>query len=324
MFIAAGVIVFLISFVPGLAPNILLGAHRNHVTVLIQSFVAPATLLWVLAAMVFDLGGGWAILAPPAAILTVQLVTAVVARSTGVRWIALLRRVPNPRRYPGQSIRSLSGWMFVSSLALPIALQSDRIVLSHVSTRQAVADYSVLFQIIAPAIALIAASAQPLWPVFAEARAQGRAGPSLTRLLMLFCGGGAVLGAALAAIANPVAELIGGDAISLGVLLPVSGALAVVTAAASYPVAMSLMDPERVRFGAFLTVLALPLNIGLSIWLARLVGASGPLLATVAVGIGVQAVPGLIYSRNWRAPGRHRPATVPEPELLASARAVSY
>ena len=97
----------------------------------------------------------------------------------------------------------------------------------------------------------------------------------------------------------------------------------IVTAAASYPVAMSLMDPDRVRFGAFLTVLALPLNIGLSIWLAGLVAASGPLLATVAVGIGVQAVPGLIYSHTWRAPGRHRPATVPDPQLLASARAVS-
>ena len=317
--------VYAVSFLPGLGQSMLLGVHRNHVTVLVQTFFTPTILVGTGVIVLLGMGGDAAMLVPPAALVVNNTVTCVLAaRATGLSWSWLLRSIPLRSREPGASIRAMSGPVLLITLATPIALQSDRIVLSHVSTRQAVADYSVLFQIIAPAIALIAASAQPLWPVFAEARAQGRTGPSLTRLLMLFCGGGAVLGAALAAIANPVAELIGGDAISLGVLLPVSGALAVVTAAASYPVAMSLMDPERVRFGAFLTVLALPLNIGLSIWLARLVGASGPLLATVAVGIGVQAVPGLIYSRNWRAPGRHRPATVPEPELLASARAVSY
>lgn len=317
--------IYAVSFLPGLGQSMLLGVHRNHVTVLVQTFFTPTILVGTGVIVLLGVGGDAAMLVPPAALVVNNAITCVLAaRATGVSWSWLLRSIPLRAREPGASIRAMSGPVLLITLATPIALQSDRIVLSHVSTRQAVADYSVLFQIIAPAIALIAASAQPLWPVFTEARAQGRPGPSLLRLLVLFCGAGAALGALLALIADPVADLIGGDAISLGVLLPVSGALMVVTAAASYPVAMSLMDPDRVRVGAFLTVLALPLNIGLSIWLAGVVGAPGPLLATVAVGIGVQAVPGLIYSHTWRAPGRHRPASVPEPELFASARAAGY
>ncbi len=321
VFIAAGVIIFLISFVPGLAPNILLGAHRNHVTVLIQSFVAPVTLLWVLAAMLFDLGGGWAILAPPAAILTVQLVTAAVARSTGVRWIALLRRVPNPRRHPGQSIRSLSGWMFVSSLALPIALQSDRIVLSHVSTVRAVADYTIAFQIFAPVTALIVAAAAPIWPIYARARSEGRAGPGLFRFTMLFVAGAAVICAVLVAIADPVGRLIGGSAhVELGILLPVSAALLVIVQALVNPLAMTLIDPAGVRMVALVNVLALPLNLALSILLAYRFGAAGPLLATAIVVAGVQALPLAVFARNRRVSGRHRRARgeQPHPVLLAA------
>src|SRR4051794_19741789 len=321
VFIAAGVIVFLLSFVPGLAPNILLGAHRNHVTVVIQSFVAPVTLVWVLAAIALDLSGGWAILAPPAAILTVQLVTAVVARSTGVRWMALLRRVPNRRKYPGLSIRSLSGWMFVSSLALPIALQSDRLVLSHVSTVRAVANYTIAFQIFAPVTALIVAAAAPLWPIYARAKSEGREGPGLFHFTMLFVVGATAVCAVLVAIADPVGRLIGGSAdIDLGILLPVSAGLLVVVQALVNPLAMTLIDPAGVRMVALVNLLALPLNLALSIAFAYKFGAAGPLLATAVVVLIVQALPLAVFARNRRSTGRHRRGRdeAPQPALLAA------
>jgi O-antigen/teichoic acid export membrane protein len=320
-FIAAGVILFVLSFVPGLAPNLLLGAHRNHVTVFIQSFVAPITLIYVVLVMAGGLGGGWAILAPSAAILTVQLITAVVARSTGVRWLRVLQRVPNRQRYPGLSIRSLSGWMFVSSLALPIALQSDRIVLSHVSTVRAVADYTIAFQIFAPVTGLIIAAAQPIWPLYARARAEGRAGPSLARFTMLFVVGSALICAVLVAVADPVGRLIGGGAnIELGLLLPVSAALLVIVQASVNPLAMTLIDPAGVRTVAIVNVVALPLNLGLSIWFAYRWGAAGPLLATSLVVALVQVLPLAIYARNRKITGRHRRGRgeSPQPALLAA------
>jgi hypothetical protein len=115
-----------------------------------------------------------------------------------------------------------------------------------------------------------------------------------------------VIGAVLALIANPVAGLTGADRVHIGPLLAVSGGLAVVTAGLSYPVAMSLMDPIGVRFVVWCTAIALPLNIGLSVVLGKHLGAPGPLLASCIVGILVQALPGLVYSRDRQSAGRHR------------------
>jgi hypothetical protein len=142
--------------------------------------------------------------------------------------------------------------------------------------------------------------------MYTQARSQGQRGPSVVRIIGLFSGAAVVTGAVLALLANPVATLIGGNRVHIGPLLALSGGLAVVTAGASYPVAMSLMDPVGVRFVVWCTAIALPLNIGLSIVLGRQLGAPGPLLASCIVGILVQAVPGLIYSRDRQSAGRHR------------------
>jgi O-antigen/teichoic acid export membrane protein len=322
-FIAAGAIIFLVSLVPGVAPNILLGAHRNHVTVVIQSFLAPVALLLVGAAVLLGLDGRWVILAPPTAVLTVQMATALVARSVGVRWLTLLRRVPNRRRHPGAPIRALSGWVFVSGLALPIALQSDRIVLSHVSTVRAVADYTIVFQIFAPVTALIIAAAQPLWPIYTQARSAGRSGPGIVRFTVLFVAATTVVCALLVAVAGPVARFIGGRAdVDVGVLLPVSAALLAVVQALVSPLAMTLFDPAGVRVVAIVNVVALPINLGLSIWFAERVGAAGPLLATALVVAVVQAAPLAVYARNRRVPGRHRrPRGAAPPPVLLTALA---
>ena len=307
LWVALAVVVYALSFVPGLGQSILLGVHRNHVTILIQTFFNPLIAVLTAAAILLGLSGHVIMVVPCAALLAIHVITAfVAAHAADVSWLGILRRLPSPARHPGASIRSMSGPVLIITLATPIALQSDRIVLSHVSTAQAVAEYSIAFQIFAPALVLIAASAQPLWPMYTQARSQGRRGPSILRVLGLFCGAGAALGAGLALIANPAATLIADDHVHISPLLAFSGALAVVTAGASYPVAMCLMDPTGVRFVVWTAVLAVPLNIGLSIVLARHLGAPGPLLASCVVGIAVQALPGLAYSRDRQSAGRHR------------------
>jgi O-antigen/teichoic acid export membrane protein len=218
----------------------------------------------------------------------------------------VLREMPWPRRFPGASIRAISGPMLLITLAVPIALQSDRIVLSHVAAKQAVANYSVAVQIFAPVAALIAASAQPLWPIYTKARSQGLRGPGLGSVLLIFCGATAFLCALLVLAADPIGHLIGGPHIDLGVALPVATALAMTVQAAGYPVAMALMDPRGVRVVGLCTVLALPINVGLSIVLGKHLGAPGPLLATFIVSLLVQTIPTVVYA-NRRAPkGRHR------------------
>jgi hypothetical protein len=306
-YVAGALAVFALSFLPGLGQRILLGVDRNHVTVVVQSFFTPLILIASVGIILAGLSGSALMIVPPAALVVINLITLVMSiRVTRFEWLQVLRRLPDPHRYPGKSIRAISGPMLLITLSVPLALQSDRIVLSHVASRQAVANYSVVVQIFAPVAALIAASAQPLWPIYAKARSEGRAGPGLGRVLMLFCGAATVLCAFLVAISDPVGKLIGNGRIHLGWLLPAAAGLAVLTQAAAYPVAMKLMDPAGVRFVAVCTGLALPLNIALSIGLGTWIGAAGPLLATFAVGVFVQTIPALLFDRRHETVGRHR------------------
>lgn len=309
---------YALTFLPGLGQSMLLGVHRNHLTILVQTFYNPVILALVALAIVNDAPGKIIMTLPCVALLIINIVTSgLAAPLTRTSWRKVLARLPRRRRFPGASIRALSGPVLIVTLSTPIALQSDRIVLSHVSTSQAVADYSIAFQIFSPALALVAASAQPLWPIYTRARSQGRPGPHILRVMTVFCGAGLLLGAALAVVADPVAHLIGGKQVHVSVGLAVTGALAVLTAAASYPVAMSLMYPQGLRFVVWSTLLALPVNIGLSVVLGSRYGAPGPLLASVIAGIFVQALPGLIFSRDRQGAGRHRTPDRQAPHRLA-------
>lgn len=307
LWVGIAMIVYAVSFLPGLGQSVLLGVHRNHVTIVVQAFFNPLIALLTLMIIVAGVSGDVVIVVPCVAIVLVNIVTSMLAsRAANLSWLSIARRMPSRRRFPGASIRAMSGPVLLITLATPIALQSDRIVLSHVSTTQAVAEYSIALQIFAPALVLIAASAQPLWPIYTKARSQGERGPGVLRVIGLFFAAAVVVGAILALLANPVATLIAGSRVHIRPLLAFAGGLAVVTAGLSYPVAMSLMDPVGVRLVVWCTGLALPLNIGISIVLAQHLGASGPLLASCIVGILVQALPGLIYSRDRQGAGRHR------------------
>jgi O-antigen/teichoic acid export membrane protein len=322
-YVAAAMVVFALSFLPGLGQRMLLGVDRNHVTVVVQSFFTPLILVASVGIILAGLGGSYLMIVPPAALLVINIVTLVMSiRVTRFEWRQVLRRLPDPGRFPGKSIRAISGPMLLITLSVPLALQSDRIVLSHVASRQAVANYSVVVQIFAPVAALIAASAQPLWPIYAKARSEGRTGPGLGKVLVLFCGAATVLCGLLVVIAAPVGQLIGNGRIHLGWLLPVAAGLAVLTQAAAYPVAMKLMDPAGVRFVAICTAVALPLNIGLSIVFGSSIGAAGPLLATFAIGVLVQTIPALLFARRHESVGRHRygsmRASVPVIDLAVS------
>jgi O-antigen/teichoic acid export membrane protein len=293
--------VYGLSFVPGLGTSMLLGVHRNHVTVVVQTFTTPVMLAAVAAMIITGTSQHWVIVVPAVAVTSISLVTAAMAaRATGLSWLQLLGEMRDRRQYPGARIRGTSGPRLLITTASPLALQSDRVVLSHVSTQQAVANYSVAMQIFAPVLGLIGAAAAPLWPIYERARAEGKPGPAVGRVLFMFVSVASAACVVLALLANPIGHLIGGSEINLGVLLPIACALSAITQAAAYPVAMSLMDERGIKFVGAITMIALPLNVGLSIVLAGkpAIGASGPLLATFAVGILVQTLPALYYGKR--------------------------
>lgn len=314
-FTALALVVFAATFVPGLAPNVLLGANRNHLSIVVGSFLAPVSLLIVLVLMATGLGSGWVMAVPPAALLVINVATMLLgSRVVGFPWREVLRRIPFRGRYPGVRIRSLSGPMLITSLCVPITFCTDRIVLSHVSTEEAVANYSVVLQLCAPIIALIVAAAQPLWPMFTQARAQGERGPQMGKIFLAFGAGTLVCGAGLVVFADPVGHLIGGDRIDIGYFLPVVAALVMLLLAVAYPLSMSLVDPAGARFVAICAVITLPVNIAVSIVLSREFGAPGPLMSLLLVSTSIQVIPILLYSRRRERSGQ--PIAVLDPDDL--------
>lgn len=301
------VAIYGLSFAPGLAQSALLGTNRNHVTILVQAFFTPLTLALVAIAIYCDLPRGWVILTPSAAVLLISLATAVAAsRMIGLRWASLLAEMLRPRKYPGTKIRHLSGPRLMITLTAPVTLQGDRVILSQVATAGAVADYSVAGQLFAPIGALIAAAATPLWPIFDRARASGRGGPSLVKLIVTFVIATLVGCIALVLLADPLGILIGGGRVHLGLLLPVAWALVMVGNSASYVTAMSMMDVRGIRFVGICSVIGTPIGLALSVVLARRYGAPGPLFATAVSVLVFVTIPMWMRQRFHAFDARHR------------------
>ena len=217
-------------------------------------------------------------------------------------WLRILREIPWRARFPGARIRSLSGPMLVTSLCVPVTFASDRIVLSHVSTESAVADYSVVLQLSAPDHRADrgdrAAAVADVHPGPHHGRARPEHEPDLLglRRCTLVCS------AALVALADPIGHVIGGDEINLGYFLPSMAALVMLLLALAYPLSMSLVDPAGARFVAVCAVLTLPTNIAMSVWLSAELGAPGPLISMLVVSTTVQLIPILIYSHRRNGP----------------------
>jgi O-antigen/teichoic acid export membrane protein len=314
LLVGIAVCVYAASFLPGLGQSMALGIERNHVIVLIQILWNPLMLVGAAMLVLTNTDGRWLVLVPAVAVLAVNLVTCSYAiRAAQFPWQRVLRALPRRRDFPGARIWSISGPMLMLTLCVPIMLQADRIVLSHVTPKAAVANYTVALQIFAPVSALLAAATRPLWPMWIKARARGERGPALGRVVAIFCLGTAAVCIVLALISDPLGHLIGGHAINLGFALPAAAALAITIQGAAMPVAMALRDAKGIRFIGLCTVLALPVNIGLSIVFAQRWGAPGPLLATAVTGVLIQTLPGLYYAYRREAAGV--PVTAaPEPQ----------
>lgn len=297
-FFGLGMIFFAAGFVPGLGQAMLLGVHRNHLTVLVQTLIMPFVLGAVALLILTNGDGRWIVVFPAAALAATNLVLGGLAtRITRFSWRSVVRKIPRRARYPGRRIRGIAGPRLVLSLAVPLAVASDRVVLSHVSTAQQVAKYGVCLQIFAPVAALLGAAAQPLWPIYVAAKATGSAAPRVSRAVLLFGGGGVVICGALLPLCGTLGNIIGDGKVDLGLLLPVSAALMTVGFAVGYPVAMVLTTPKQLRFLAKTYTSFVPLNLVASIFLGRALGAPGPMLASATLGFALLLV-GAVYLRS--------------------------
>lgn len=283
--LVAGVCIALIGLtLPfGIGQRVLTGLGKNHLTIFITGLQSPLVLLAIWVTVVAHVPAGIVLaIFPYAAILLLAVaLTLLSARLLRPTLGQAARQVPT--RAKGDRVSHVAWPMLVLMIASPLAMQTDRIVLSHVSTVAQLAEYSLAAQMFIPLWHLSNAAGMALWPVFAKERAGGQH-RSPTAYALSF-GGIAATGAICVSVASPLLSRVasGGQiAISWQVLL--AFAALQVFQAAKYPFGVYLTDSRGLRFQVWMVLAMLPVNLGLSILLGRAFGAVGPVVGS-AVGV---------------------------------------
>jgi O-antigen/teichoic acid export membrane protein len=237
----------------------------------------------------------------------------LAARLVGISVSDLLRAVVN-RRVKGAKIGAEARPAFAMWIMLPIAYQTDRLILSHLSTAEQLASYNVAVQFYNAALSIVATGASTMWGFFARARQASDLPTSseFVRLTTAF----ALLGLTLAiaysvGLPKGVSLISGGKiGVSLGVVLGFSALL--ICQSFHYPSAMLQTDPRGLLFNAYATGAMTIINVALGVLLTPSLGATGPVLASVVALTVALSLPSFlraktVLSRN-AYPGR--PSTV--------------
>ena len=304
--IGASVALFGLSLPLAIGARVLLGGGRNHISVLVYGLSAPVVLLLCLIGRALD-AGLWLYAAAPA---IASLVTGLVGcrqamRRTAVDLGAAFRQAFH-RQVKSAPIRHIAGPMAVISACLPLAYQSDRLVLSHVSTVTELAIYSAGAAMFAPLLSVISSGGQSLWPIFVRARLRSPESDvrrPFLRAVVAFVSLGLASGLALVVFGPWLGTWMLRSQLSVPVSLMASLGLLLVAQASCYPPGMLLTDPAGLRFQAKTASAMLLLNIPLSVLLASHLGAPGPVLGSV-ISIAVCLwLPGMLMSlRRLRRP----------------------
>jgi O-antigen/teichoic acid export membrane protein len=166
----------------------------------------------------------------------------------------------------------------------PLNSQLDRLVLSHLSTVEALAIYSLGAQLYSSAASFITVLTPQLWAEFAELRAKG--GPraavarSITYIKRLWAVA-VLFGLAFCILSHELAPLISGGHLSLPwVFSAVLGASLTLTAI-GLVIGIGLTDSRSLRVQPILLSFTTAINVTLTMVLATPLGALGPALASL-------------------------------------------
>lgn len=324
IFISCILGIFTLSIPLGLGQRILVGLGRVDLSTSLQ--VAFPALSLVLAAVAHSLHRSWLYFLGPA--------VAQFAASALI-FIAAYKILP---RHHGTPLRFSLGShdlrrkvantalpMLVISTGLPLALQSDRLILSHLAGSGSLGSYAVASAIYTPAWGFVSILCLNLWPHFAKARLLDHESvrEHYTKALRLFILTGIIGSFAILLLAAPTARLLlqSGDATPTQSLWA-SFALLLLVQVVHLPAGMRLTDPAGLRFQARCVVLMCITNVPTSILLTVTAGSSGPVLGSAISITFLQAIPGFLRSRRQVLPEVTSPDAQPQqPEARRAAHA---
>ncbi|MGP5026148.1 lipopolysaccharide biosynthesis protein [Glutamicibacter ardleyensis] len=292
-------VIFGLSLPLSIGQRLLIGLKRTTSQTMSQAVVAPFMLGAIALCVLLALPAApyLAFFSYLAMVLVSVICLFMVSGSTGGMIWEYFRRVPRLRKYPSIPTMGLAWPMLLQMIALPVAMQTDRILLSHLRGPQDVAQYNLAAQLFGMAIQVINAGGMVLWPHFSKARADGEI-RSPFKITGLFFAFGLIISAALAVIAPWLAHFMSDGKIQLTSGLLLAFVLFTTFQATKYPVGMYMTDFEGLRFQVLPIFCMVPLNLGLSIYLIGFYGPTGTVLGSCISVLLCQIVPNMFYVRK--------------------------
>jgi O-antigen/teichoic acid export membrane protein len=281
---------------------------RTGTQIATQGVIAPFILLTVSVLVLVEAPAGrWlAVLSFLGTALVSMLCLAAGARVLRPQVGLAVRDIPRLRRVPSVPVIAVAGPMLFQMVLLPVATQSDRLLLSHLTTGSELAEYTISSQLFGIALQTVTAAGLALWPVFARARAAGEV-RSPVQLAVVFAAAGLLL-SSVVAVASPVlVRFVSDGQLRLDRVLVLAFVALVTVQALKYPLGMYMTDERGLRFQVLPIVVLVPTQVVLSWTLIGVVGAAGPVLSGAIASFACQVVPYWWYVR--RDLGRRRAVT---------------
>lgn len=170
--------------------------------------------------------------------------------------------------------------MLLQTLVLPIALGSDRVLLSHLAPRTQLVEYILAAQLFGIVLQTVSAAGVALWPVFARNRATATV-QSPWQMCLLFVGCGTFLAVGLSLASPWIVDVASSGKIELPVPLLLAFSAYVAVESAKYPLGMYMTDVRGLRFQIGPIMAMVPIKIGLALALIPVLGAAGAVWSTV-------------------------------------------
>jgi O-antigen/teichoic acid export membrane protein len=276
-------------------------ARGHTVSAIVASGAANVlTVPLVLLAAYFDARPVWFVACLFGAQITVSVLTCWMAgREVNISLKGLLAAVLNPR-VRGASIAEEARPALVIWLLIPLTYQTDRLLISHLSTAAQLASYNLAVQMFSALLSVIMAASGALWGHFAHARAIGHLPlrRAFAKISIAFGAAGLGLAACYVATMPTIAGLVSDDRIGVSLWLSAAFGALLMLQAFNQPSAMIQTDGPGLRFMARMAGVMAIVNLALGIALTRPLGAAGPVVAsTLALGFAL-AVPSYLRARS--------------------------
>jgi O-antigen/teichoic acid export membrane protein len=294
--VAAALAIFALTVPLGIGARILLGAARNHIAVAMSTATSVVACAYTLVVVTLHANPVYLVLAFPLG----AFATALGSFSLGVREIQFDPMLVFHRKsYRARGLMHQAIPSFGIMLGTTVALQSDRIILSHRASAQQLAKYALGMQFYAPIWSVVVAAGLAMWPVFSANREDRQSGArTFRRCMTLFGGLALVLGCCLALAGAWAADIVSGGRLELSFFLLVCFGAVLFFQTCQLVPGMFLTDLAGLRWQALCVGVMAVLNVSLSWWLAGALGAPGPLIGTAISVCLAQLLPGLVLVRR--------------------------